>query len=100
MLGRVQASTFINLPQLKKNLPSNPSANTAHVFLKQGTTQRPIGNIAFGTRHGIFPREAYVMPETHFALVLYYTVINSIYFFFFLWHFSVIITFLFKQLDP
>lgn len=71
MLGRVQASAVINLTWLKKKyLTSNPGANTAHVFLKQGTAQCPIGNIAFETRLSIFPRETYFMPETHFSLGL------------------------------
>lgn len=84
----------------KKQITSNPSTNTACVFLKQGTARCPIGNIAFEKRHSIFPRETCVMSETHFILGLCSRVTNSIYNFFLIWHFNVVITFLFKQLIP
>lgn len=103
MLGRVQASAFINLPQLKNkkiNKFCQAIPEQTHVLLKQGPTRCPIVDIAFEIRHCIFPRETSVTPGAPFTLGLYYWVTNSVYDLFFLWHFNVIITFLFKQLDP
>lgn len=101
MLGRVQASAFINLPYLKRNkIWQAIPAQTQHVFFwskGRHNAQLVILLLRWDT---LFFQEELVSCQK-LTLPLGYTAGWQTQFtIFFLWHFNIIITFLFKQLIP